>query len=566
MNIRKRTISIISSAFIVLTIILYIIISSILKSGFEAVESDDVVKNTERASDAIGSYLDSMQNTLMTWSIWDDSYQFMKDRNEDFIKSNLGSSNSFLSMKVHYVIFVSADNRLAYGKGYAIDGSEKELPIPAELSELLVAGSPLLAHGSSNDVIKGLIDTSTAPLMFVSGPILNSDADQPTRGSLIFARYFDDDIVQRLSDQTHLKLSFSRPESEITGVNIKIANDDLIVGEKSIIDITKKSCMTMAVEIPRVIFKQGVLALKALLIALVVVGCCFVGIVAWLLEKMIISKVLQLTKDAQAMGIKITGNKDEIGNLADAMRSFISSLTDMISGIKHASESLIQVGADISHDANKISDGAQQQSASYEELANTISTTATNAKRASDMTRSITISAEGVGDRMENTISSIQTIEVSSQRISEAVNMITEIAEQTNLLALNAAIEAARAGEHGKGFAVVADEVRTLADKSSVSAREISNIIEVSLKNVANGVRLAGESGEDIKRVIQEVVDIARQIDMISQTAAEEAASMGENIAITEGNSATAQELANSSVKLQREAGELKKKIAAFHI
>src|SRR5690606_9959702 len=140
------------------------------------------------------------------------------------------------------------------------------------------------------------------------------------------------------------------------------------------------------------------------------------------------------------------------------------------------------------------------------------------------------------------TASSMEELGQHSARIGEIVQVIAEIADQTNLLALNAAIEAARAGEHGKGFAVVADEVRKLAERSGAATKDISELIDairqgidVSLeamqagtREVQKGTELAAEAGSSLTRILdgirtvnQQVGEISRSAEGIAQTARE---------------------------------------------
>ena len=256
--------------------------------------------------------------------------------------------------------------------------------------------------------------------------------------------------------------------------------------------------------------------------------------------------------------------EDEIGELAKAVWSINENVSGMICRISATADKFVNDTRHIAETSHQISEGAQQQSAGFEELATSVQHNATNASQANDVAQSTSKKAEKAGHDMEMTIEAISSIEKSSKQISEAVSIITDIADQTNLLALNAAIEAARAGEHGKGFAVVADEVRKLAEKSALSAKEIGGLIHESLQQVQNGVQLTKNTGESLRQMVSDINTIAEQIQSISDATREQAAAMEENSSITQTNATSSEELAASGGSLSLQAAELKETVASF--
>lgn len=300
------------------------------------------------------------------------------------------------------------------------------------------------------------------------------------------------------------------------------------------------------------------------------------------------------------------GGRDEIGVLLDAFATMQERLREMIGQIRVGAGQLVEAAQNISSASTQLSVSTQEQSqaassmaATVEELTVSINHVADNANEAhalsSDSGRQ---SAEG-GAVIQETLASMQSIADTvqgaaaqiaelgqqSDQISSIVNVIKEIADQTNLLALNAAIEAARAGEQGRGFAVVADEVRLLAQRTANSTQEITEMIkkiqvgtrnavsnmEVGVQQVSGGLEQASQAGDAIVAIRQasgRVVDVVDQISLAlrEQTvASQDVARNVERIAqMSVHNSEAVAETSRTAQGLQELALTLEKQVASF--
>ena len=234
--------------------------------------------------------------------------------------------------------------------------------------------------------------------------------------------------------------------------------------------------------------------------------------------------------------------------------------------IKNSGDYLGTFAKEISSSSQKIADGVQQQAASFEELSGSVQSNATSASSANQIAQDVSKNAEKSGEAMNNTIEAMGIIEKSSKQIAEAIEIITDIADQTNLLALNAAIEAARAGEHGKGFAVVADEVRKLAERSASSAKDSKGLIHESSQQVENGVILSKEADENLKKMVADIAKVAEQLKSISTATQEQAATMEQNTSITESNSIAAKKMADSAQEMADHAQKFQGLVGRFKI
>jgi methyl-accepting chemotaxis protein len=215
--------------------------------------------------------------------------------------------------------------------------------------------------------------------------------------------------------------------------------------------------------------------------------------------------------------------KDEIGRLAKALNAALSNVSEVIREVGDASRNLTSVSAELAESADLMAGGAQEQaasleqtSASLEQITATVRQNSDNARQASQFAISSRDAAEKGGSVVQSAMGAMKEINEASTKIAAIIRAIDDIAFQTNLLAVNASVEAARAREHGKGFAVVATEVRTLAQRSGVAAKEIKSLISDSRQKVEKGSTLVNRSGQTLTDI---VVSVKRVTDIVSEIA-----------------------------------------------
>ena len=228
---------------------------------------------------------------------------------------------------------------------------------------------------------------------------------------------------------------------------------------------------------------------------------------------------------------------------------------------------------DLSHRAEQQAATLEQTAAALNEITETLRRTATSADAARSTVSSAREEAERSGGVVRETIAAMTGIEDSSKQISNIIGVIDEIAFQTNLLALNAGVEAARAGDAGRGFAVVATEVRALAQRSADAAREIKTLISTSGTQVQSGVRLVGETGKALGRIVEQVVKMSALVGDIAASAQEQATGLNEvNEAVnqmdhvTQQNAAMAEQSTAASHALAKEAEKLAALVSQFSV
>jgi len=319
-------------------------------------------------------------------------------------------------------------------------------------------------------------------------------------------------------------------------------------------------------------FIEPVNRLQTIMSLLLVCALFFVLVLSWLIADATTKVFAQCVSfaDAIAQGdltVSIDIDQaDEIGTMVKTLNGMKLELLKVVSNIRDAAGSITNASEEVAKTSAQISEGAQQQASSYEELSSAVQNTASMAGDADMIAKHLRDDMRAVGTSTKDVVEAMEAITGSSTHIADAVNIITEIADQTNLLALNAAIEAARAGEHGKGFAVVADEVRKLAERSASSAKEITGLINESAQRVKNGSDLSNVAGERITSMITEVEKITHLITTISTNSQEQASAMEENTSITETNAAASEELSAAAEETSAQAGILRDLVGKFKV
>jgi methyl-accepting chemotaxis protein len=303
-----------------------------------------------------------------------------------------------------------------------------------------------------------------------------------------------------------------------------------------------------------------------------------------------------------------TSRTDEFGVMATRLHAAIESMRETIAGVSMTSQSVAAAATQIAasaeemsqtlktqeREATQVSAAVSEMSASVVEVARKSSDAAGNAKDSGEqaavggeIVRRTVGEMNTIDSEVTNAAGAVEDLAARSDTIGKVIGVINDIAEQTNLLALNAAIEAARAGEHGRGFAVVADEVRKLAERTTTATKEVGETIKsiqvgtrdavekikACTTRVQDGVKLAGQAGSALDKIVQGSGGVQTMVASIAAAAEEQSAaadqvarSIQSITASSQESSQAASQAAEAAANLSQQSETLRELILRFKV
>ncbi len=275
--------------------------------------------------------------------------------------------------------------------------------------------------------------------------------------------------------------------------------------------------------------------------------------------------------------VELASDKDSFGKNIQKM---LGSLNEILSQVRSSSEQVSSGSDQVSSASQALSQGASEQASSLEEISSSITEingqaklNADNATEAKAIAKQSMENADNGNKQMRELVDAMTDINQSAGDIKKIVKVIDDIAFQINLLALNANVEAARAGKYGKGFAVVAEEVRNLAGRSANSVKDTNEMVEKAIKNVEGGSKLVEDTAAQLSEIVtgaSKVTDLVAEIAIASKEQAlgldQVSVGLGQVDQVTQSNTSSAEESASASEELSSQAEQLKSMVAKFKL
>lgn len=386
MKLRKKTLLIVGAALVALNITIYAISSLILLRDFTHLEQQYVYQDVTHALHAIDHELSNLNTIARDYAEWDDTYQFIKTGNPEYVRSNLIDS-TFSYLNLNFMVFVDAEGTVRFEKAYDRP-QRRAIDLSRNLQPFLDPNHPqqsLLIRDRPNDSIQGLLDLDGQLVAVAARPIVTSQITGPPRGTLIVGRNFGDRAIARLSQQTQLSLAFYPRTAESFPADVQQAwqdllanpSDDRIPHNPGETDIDLNLEMTLGqfnregnsdskffrfpylplpageriagytlirglddqpigllrVDAPRAIYQQGQISIRYFSLALIIVGVMFSGLTLLLIEKLVLSPLSRLSesmnqlKQAGDPDMRLASvGEDELSSLAYTVNEMLDAL------------------------------------------------------------------------------------------------------------------------------------------------------------------------------------------------------------------------------------------------
>lgn len=350
MLLRSKILVALVSVLIVFAGIHYGIQHLIVYQSYLELERVEADKDLHRCTEALANEIANISNFTHDWAAWDDLYRFAHDGNPEFIDTNL-SLDTFRNYSLDIIYVVKNNGEVVWGRAYDHDAEEPEPLRLADFPELaFAAADPLLMHKNETDAVAGVFMTSQGPMIIGAWPIVKSDYKGPIMGTLIMGRFLDQEVISNLIEQVRVNFHIwdgeTNPVSpEDAGVMAQLSDsepvisvpydDDILYNYTLFPVLNREARLLIRVDVERDISKRGRESMQFALWSIMAAGLALLVTLFFLLQRIIIGPVMQLTghvkgtgRDADLTERIFSGRADEIGTLTREFDSMVEKLAD----------------------------------------------------------------------------------------------------------------------------------------------------------------------------------------------------------------------------------------------
>jgi signal transduction histidine kinase/sensor domain CHASE-containing protein/ActR/RegA family two-component response regulator len=336
--------------FAVLIVVVYVILQTTILPRFDEQEERSTRRDVLHAVESIGEQLDSLDRVTSDWAKWDDLYAFIAGRNPGFVATNV-VDETFRNVRLNLMLFVNTSGKVVEARGFDLAAGQRA-PVPRSLLTHLQGDGLLRSRADASEGSKGIVMLPEGPLLVSARPIVRSDGQGPSRGTVIWGRFLDAQALKKVAVKTGLSLTLYRPDEPGASREIAAAWTALAAGPPAVVrplgatsiagyarlaDIYGRPVLLLRVDEPRVIHTQGQAFAWYLVWALLAVVLGGGVVSAVLLERLVLSRVARLgaaihdigTRGDLSMRVALPG-ADELSGLAGAVNGMLASLGQQI--------------------------------------------------------------------------------------------------------------------------------------------------------------------------------------------------------------------------------------------
>lgn len=344
-SLRQKTLLIIGLTMFAAVGSLFLLSRILLLRGYARLEEDFASQNLDRATSALTNELNTLDRTTSEYASWDQTFGFLHGNNPSYVKSEFPAS-TFRQLKIGFVVILDTSGRKVFSKGFDLTHGG-EAPLPSGLDQNLKGGSPILNHKSLDSRVLGILMLTNGPVLIDSLPVLTSDSHGPIAGTMIMGRALDSAEVQNLSEMIHVPVSIESLDEKAAidfpparpgffgrfSVNIRAIDQTSLSAHEVLDDIYGRPAIILRVTLQRTIYEQAKTTLLQFSLLLLSAGLIFGAGTLYLLERVILSRVANLSDGITHIGasgnlsarLEIHG-KDELAYLGTAINSMLEDL------------------------------------------------------------------------------------------------------------------------------------------------------------------------------------------------------------------------------------------------